>query len=167
MIKIALTQDKTSLISDEDADLVSQFKWSAVRRKGKWYTLTNLPGGGGTTSIHRLVCGLKTGDPAKVDHIDGNGLNNQRSNLRLCDNQRNRWNSASHVGGTSRYKGVSWHKFKSGAGKWRGQITVDGVKYRLGLFDTEEAAARACDALMIELHGEFARLNFPLEVENG
>ncbi len=162
-LKIKLSQDKWAEIDDEDYILIKAYKWYAVCRRSTWYTLADKIGGGGTVSMHRLISGLKTGDPRKVDHRDGDGLNNRRSNLRVCDNQRNRWNSKSVTDTTSKYKGVSWHKFRSGNGRWRASITVDGVKNRLGFFDTEEEAARAVDAFMIEHHGEYARLNFPIE----
>jgi len=78
----------------------------------------------------------------QVDHRDHDGLNNRQSNLRLCSQEENKRNSGPYKGGTSRYKGVAWHK---SAGKWQAYIRKDGKLSHLGLFLTEEAAAQAYD----------------------
>lgn len=166
MMRLKLTQGKVALLDDEDEGLVIPYRWCAIHNHGNWYGIANIPhpkysGRSLSLQLHRLILGLGYTDPQKVDHRDGDGLNNQKSNLRVADSQQNSWNRRGNRNTTSIYKGVSWHQFKSGNGKWRGQLTIDGTKHRLGLFDVEEDAARACDKLMLEMHGEFARLNFP------
>jgi hypothetical protein len=95
------------------------------------------------------------------DHIDGNGLNNQRSNLRLSIRHGNHKNaSKKNVLSTSLYKGVYFYK----AGHtWRAEIQCDHERHFLGDFEIEEDAAHAYDKKAKELFGEFARLNFPEE----
>jgi hypothetical protein len=169
MITLKLTQGKeTRLDDDVDMGYINGFKWAAIQNNGKWYAVTNVPHPTGkrlwvSWQLHRLIMGLGYGDPQRVDHIDGDGLNNQRSNLRLADAQQNRWNSKP-VGGTSKYKGVNWHQFKNGTGKWRAQAKVDGKQHHLGLFTDEVEAAKVVDAFYVKAFGEFAYLNFPLEV---
>jgi hypothetical protein len=111
---------------------------------------------------HRIVYALATGEPLPptLDHINGVKDDNRPSNLRPVTDANNRCNSGSREG-TSRYCGVSWCKRLE---KWKVQITLDYKQRHLGYFHDEEEAARAYDAAAIELHGEFARLNFPQEV---
>jgi hypothetical protein len=113
--------------------------------------------------MHTLITGLPF-----VDHADGDGLNNQRYNLRPADhtlNNANRRPATTHSGKakSSRYKGVHW--FKPGPGKgrarWHAQIRIGGRDRSLGYFYDEEAAARAYDAAARAEWGEFAHPNFP------
>lgn len=96
----------------------------------------------------------------RVDHIDGNPLNNQRSNLRLATPAQNKHNSRKRKATSSIYKGVS--KLKN---SWKAQITVHGKTTRLGKFETEKEAALAFDEAARKLQGPFAKLNFPKEGE--
>jgi len=93
-----------------------------------------------------------------VDHIDHNGLNNTRRNLRICTKEQNARNQRPQKGRSSQFKGVCWHK---GERKWYSRIQNDGRQQSLGLFDDERDAARARDAAALALHGEYASLNLP------
>jgi hypothetical protein len=106
--------------------------------------------------MHRLILGAPEG--VLVDHVDGDGLNNTRANLRLCTSSQNAANIKA-VWGCSRYKGVSPH---SASSRWQVILTYMGERIYLGLFDDEEEAARAYDRKALELRGEYAHLNFPL-----
>ena len=115
--------------------------------------------------VHRLIWKIETGeDPIGVDHINGDTTDNRFSNLREANQVKNGVNRGKPSNNTSGFKGVSWHKQGKG---WAAQlgIRVDGArsKIHLGLFDTPEEAARAYDEKALELHGEFAKLNFPKE----
>ena len=92
-----------------------------------------------------------------VDHIDGNGTNNRRTNLRLCTRAQNLYNSRPRAS-RSQYKGV---RFDKRTGKWIAEITHRGRKHYLGAFDNEIEAAQAYDRKAGELFGPYARLNFP------
>jgi len=92
-----------------------------------------------------------------VDHIDGNGLNNTRANLRICTYQQNVCNCKSR-GGDSKYKGISWDKRSK---KWRAKIRYNSKDKHLGVFEDEIEAAREYDREAAKLFGEFAYLNFP------
>jgi AP2 domain len=102
--------------------------------------------------MHKLL----TGYP-KTDHRDGDGLNNQRYNLRETTDAQNGANTGPRTG---RYKGV--HRYE-GQGLWRAQIQVNGIKNHIGVYSSEESAARAYDQAALAIWGEFARLNFPYD----
>jgi HNH endonuclease len=162
MVKIALTQNQTALIDDKDYEMISRFKWQALWRPNRRLFVAGScnwdPGQKRaiTTLMHRLILDAPKG--LFVDHVDGNCLNNQRSNLRLCTNRQNsqnRWRL--HSNNTSGYKGVSQRK---DSGKFFAYITFDSLKIHLGCFATAEEAARAYDKVASKLFGEFASLNF-------
>lgn len=104
--------------------------------------------------MHRIILGV-TDPNVKVDHIDGNRLNNLTSNLRICSVHENNLNRRNKKTSSSRYKGVHRTKYS-----WRSQIQFNGVKYALGSFPTEVEAAKAYDAKAKELFLEFAVTNF-------
>jgi HNH endonuclease/AP2 domain len=104
--------------------------------------------------MHKMI--IRGGE---VDHIDGNKLNNQRSNLRPVTHQQNIFNAGRHRDSSSQYKGVSYDPIR---GKWRAQIMVDGRGIFIGRFPEERFAAYAYDIAAGDLFGEFAHLNCPL-----
>lgn len=154
MKEIQLTRGLVALIDDEDYELVSQYNWHARRGNNTFYaTVKNSI----HIHMHRLILGLDKND-LEVDHIDGNGLNNQRSNLRKATSTQNKVNRPKvHIGSSSQYKGVCWDKNRN---KWQANITVDYKLKYLGRFNSEEEAARAYDKAASELHGEYSILNF-------
>ena len=146
------------LVDDADYDLVVGHRWH-IRAGGKnLYACASV--NGTSVSMHRLVLGAAAG--TVVDHIDGNGLNNRKANLRLCTRKQNfqngRWRETR--GRTSRFKGVWWIKRRCRR-CWRAAITADMIRRNIGSFHTELEAAEAYDEAARRLHGEFARLNFP------
>jgi hypothetical protein len=111
--------------------------------------------------MHRLILG--TPDDLEVDHIDGNGLNNCRSNLRHVTRSQNLQNTRKRKNKkTSQYRGVS---LISGSTLWTAHISIDGKPTSIGRFLTAEDAARAYDEVARIHYGEFGRYNFPEEGE--
>jgi hypothetical protein len=105
--------------------------------------------------MHRLIMDAPAN--MQVDHIDGDGLNNTRSNLRLCSNMQNCHNQGVAANNKSGYRGVSWDARR---GKWRAVIMVNGRLRSLGYHATPADAAIAYDSAARQLFGEYARLNF-------
>lgn len=151
---LQLGNGMVSFLDEEDKDLAGLSWWwdgSYVKGPGKTY-------------LHRLIVSRAVGEIPKgmvTDHIDGDGLNNRRGNLRLATRAQNSANAAPR-GGASKYRGV----FK-GKGKWCAQIAKGGVRISLGSFDTEEEAAAAYDETAKSLHGQFARLNLSPVMNSG
>ncbi len=163
--EILLTKGYMALIDTADLPLVSG-KWHAIvnPNTGKVYAAQE-PGRengrriGRVVFMHRAILGITDPD-TKVDHRDSDGLNNVRDNLRIATNSQNGCNRGVGGSNTSGFKGVSFHAHR---GKWHAEIMIDGKATRLGYFETATEAAVAYDKAATELHGEFARLNFPEE----
>lgn len=156
MKKIKLTQGQVALIDDEDFEFLSKWKWHAIKGYRNFYAARCEPRPTNKSFTVRMHSVL-TGEAGSVDHIDGNGLNNQKSNLRLCTVAQNNMNSKPYMNSTSKYKGVSFDKDRN---TWRAAIKKEGKDYSLRRHKTEESAARAYDKKAKELFGEFAYLNF-------
>lgn len=157
MKKIPLTQGKFAIVDNRDYLRVSKFKWYAsCVRKFLWYAKRHTPrrnGKQGTILMHRLILDAPKG--AHTDHINGNGLDNRRSNIRPCTNRQNCQNQQKRRG-TSKFKGVCWHKT---SGWWRAQIGHLGKVIYLGDFTNEKDAAEAYDKAAVKYFGEFANTN--------
>lgn len=154
-------KERYAKISPQDAELVLKYKWSvtSTRKYGErlYYARTNVGPRNSRKALkmHRLI--MNAPDGVHVDHINGDGLDNRRENLRIATAQQNSANSRKPRGClTSKFKGVAWHK---NAGKWRAYIAVNRGQRHLGLYDDEIEAARAYDAKAREVWGEFANLN--------
>jgi hypothetical protein len=145
--KIPLTQGKTALIDAADFSRVSAFRWIALRNGRNWYAM-RWPG----IYMHRLILGVR-----EVDHINGNGLDNRRCNLRPATRSQQMQNSRKRLDTSSLYKGVYWDKTY---GIWRAQIRINGRAISLGRFDNEVEAAKAYDKAAKEAFSEYARTNF-------
>jgi len=104
--------------------------------------------------LHRMI--MNAPDGVQVDHINGDKLDNRKSNLRLCSNAQNQRNRPIQKNNTSGYKGVVW---MSDRNKWRAQVFLDGKNHIVGCFDSPRDAAIAYNQKALELHGEFAKLN--------
>jgi hypothetical protein len=151
--RIPLTRGKFVLVDAEDYYRLVKFRWTASASGNTFYASR---GHNGTTlMMHRAIMGAPK--HLVVDHIDHNGLNNRRSNLRLSSLAQNSCNVVSRKG-TSKYKGVHWKRINK---KWVASIQLNGKAYHLGCFADEIAAAIAYDEKAKVLHREFACLNFP------
>lgn len=158
MREIPLTQGYVALVDDEDYEEVSRFRWYVRVNKQYAYASRKIKVGGKWVEVHMHRVLLNAQDGMVVDHIDGNGLNNLKGNLRLATISGNNHNSRIRKDNTSGYKGVHWN---SRASKWRAEIRLNGKVKFLGYFDDPIEAAKTRDKAAVELHGEFAKLNFP------
>jgi len=156
MIEIPLHSKKYpglfALIDDEDYGLVNQYDWYPVWRKASktFYAKTS---DGSEIYMHRLILNIRSSE--HTDHKDHNGLDNQKSNIRICNHSQNQANRKSE-GGTSKFKGVCWNKQ---AKKWMARIKLNQKCIYLGYFGGEIEAAQAYDKKARELFGEFALTN--------
>lgn len=150
MKKIALTQGKYALVDDADFEELNQYKWhysgGYARRNAKV-----VDGKREIAQMHRFI--LQTPDGFDTDHIDHNGLNNQRANLRVATRSQNQMNKGITKSNKSGLKGVSWHKTNK---QWQAQINVRGKNIHLGIFRTKEKAYEAYCNACEEHHGEFS-----------
>jgi hypothetical protein len=151
--------DAITMVDDSDFKSLMDCKcrWSASnysRNSKTIYVTARIDGK--RVPMHRVI--LNAPDGMEVDHIDGNGLNNQRSNLRLVTTQQNSWNRGIKSTNKSGYKGVC---FRKASNMWRSSIWLNGKYISLGSFFCLIKAAKAYDTAAIKYFGEFARLNFP------
>lgn len=160
-ISIPLNKGLTAVIDAIDGDLCA-FAWNLSTRKRYEYFYAQAYIHPRNQLMHCIIFERMIGRPLQkgelVDHIDRDGLNNRRSNLRLATTSQNMQNRPRQKNNSSGYKGVTFHKKR---GEWRAKISVNGVTNNLGIFSSPEAAARAYDAAAREHFGEFAYLNFP------
>jgi hypothetical protein len=150
--QIPLPCGRAVLVDDEDAELVSGYPWHHTKGHASYSDASTDKN---ARYMHRMIMG----DPEdkEIDHINGNGLDNRKINLRVCTHAQNMKNRKKRSSPTSStYKGVSWHKRE---GKWIARIYSDGICYYLGYYDDEVKAARAYNDRARELHGEFCSLN--------
>jgi hypothetical protein len=148
-----------AMVDDSDYEWLNQWKWgvkpSAKTTYTNRYDQSKSPPR--MTYMHRLIMPDAAGKHIDhIDHIDGNGLNNQRSNLRTCTQAQNAMNRRLASNNTSGFKGVIWDKSTN---KWR----VNVKRIRVGYFTCLIKAARAYDQAAIKHFGEFAKLNFPIK----
>lgn len=158
---IALTKGYAALVDDEDYEMLMEVKWFAHAEGRSIYATrkTSRKEGHKCLRMHRLI--MSAPDGMEVDHVNHNGLDNRRENLRLCTHVENSRNSRRRACNTSGYKGV----YKCDH-KWRAIIGLGGRTHHLGTHATEELAARAYDAAALLHYGAFANLNFPVMGEN-
>lgn len=156
MKEIELSQGKKASVDDRDFEWLNQWKWYCTPiKRGTCYAARHIYIGGKRTNLfmHQLL--LITPERMEIDHLDGNGLNNTRNNIRICSHAENIHNSSAIIK-SSRFKGVSWHAKDK---RWRAQIAVNGTRVHLGQFTDEREAAFAYNKAAVLYFGEFARLN--------
>lgn len=160
-VEVPLSQGRVALIDAEDAERVNQFKWTAHvkknRKKQSFYARRSIWGKEKQVTIwlHRFI--MNAPKDLQVDHINGNGLDNRKINLRLATNSQNHCNIPRENNWTG-FRGVGRHR---GSSKFYARIKKNGKQNDLGVFETAEEAAHAYDKKAVEIHGDFATLNFP------
>lgn len=149
---IALTNGMEVKVDDQDFEELSKFRWyfgfyqPGRPERGRAFRSENRK----SIQMSRQIMGAQPGQI--VDHVNGDGLDNQRDNLRFCTHQQNMQNRGATQG--KKYKGV--HRYGN---QWLAEIGVNGTNRIVGAFDTPEEAALAYDKAARELFGEFARVN--------
>jgi len=161
MKEIKLTQGQIALVDDEDYSVLNSKKWFARKRKTKYgqdyYAGININTvkGQRALNMHRYILSIFD-SKIQIDHIDNNGLNNQKSNLRVATNKQNCCNKKVSGIGTSKYKGVTVRKRD---GKYVASIKVNYRNKHIGIYIHEVDAAIAYNEAAIKYFGEFAKLN--------
>ncbi len=158
MMKIPLSKGKFAIVDDVDFELVNRYKWHTKDTKtGKrWYANRSVWGPPRKNILlHRFLLNPKPDE--QCDHINGDGLDNRRSNLRIATNSQNNMNRQKQSGKySSHFKGVTWHKLGN---KWMAQIHFNNKILYLGLFLNEIDAAKAYNLAASKYFGEYANLN--------
>jgi len=159
MKEIPLTQGKFAQIDDEDFETISQYRWVAAKYKRSFYAVTKIKDDHGVWrnhKMHRIVLGIQN-PKVFIDHRNGDGLCNIRSNIRICTPSENGKNRRVGNNSTSGLKGVHW---VPGVKKWRARIMLNYIRHNIGYFETKELAGIAYDEYAKTMHGHFANLNF-------
>ena len=155
--QIRLGQGKVALVDDADYEVLKEGTWFC---SGKGYALGIIPVNDRFPLVymHRVI--LKAPKGQQVDHIDGDRLNNVRSNLRLVTSQQNQLNKRASSKSRTGLKGVHWHTLRN---KYEARIQHQGLRCHLGYFDDREMAALAYDEAARRVFGAYARCNYPGE----
>jgi HNH endonuclease len=142
-------------ISKQDLELVSPFRWDIRKSKTGAYALTVIGEGDQKRRVlmHRFI--LNAPETMVVDHVDGDGLNNSRENLRLCTMAENAANRTKPKGA------MAYHGVSGNSGWYLAAISINGVQHTLGRFPTAELAAEAFDSAARRYRNGFTALNFP------
>lgn len=156
---VPITKGYEAVIDVSDVGIVSKFNWSATTGGTTVYAHTNIrcpqTGKYKLISLHRFL--MHPPSDLQVDHIDMNGLNNRRSNLRLATQSQNQHNRRRQCNNTSGLKGVCPPERKRDG--WRARISINGKQKLLGYFPTKELAHQAYCEANAALHGEYGRYN--------
>lgn len=166
MKTLPLSRGLVAIVDDDVHEWASKVKWTALRaRDGRRTYVTRRSGPAIARRahyLHREIMQAARG--VKIDHVNGDGLDNRRQNLRVATTSQNGMNQRTQIrrGKTSRFKGVSWFAQTK---KWQAGIRVSGKGRGLGYFVNEDDAARAYDAAARREFGRFAALNFPRDGE--
>ncbi len=158
--RIPLTQGKYAIVDPQDYDRLTKYKWHVHKAPHTFYAVRSLTNGKKqprkNAQMHNLIIKIPTA--MFIDHINHNGLDNRRANLRPATRTQNIWHRKKfNIPSRSRYKGVDWLKSQK---RWRARIRVNHKRIYLGSFADEISAAQAYDDAAKRYHGEFAVLNF-------
>jgi len=150
MIGVTKNGDKF-FFDKEDLSLINKYWWHLTTSYGNKYISTRI--NNKTVLLHRLILNYPNDD---IDHINHDGLDCRRINLRVCSRSENMGNRRKKKPASSLYKGVY---FYCKHGKWKAQIQVKGKKIALGTYENEINAAAAYNKAAVFYFGEYANLN--------
>jgi len=155
--EIQLTKGQFAIVDDEMYDYLNQWKWFANNHNGKFYVVRNITVSNNKQNkiyMHRLI--LKPEKNMVIDHLNGDGLDNRKCNLRICTHAENMRNSKISINNKSGYKGVSYQENRN---NYRAQIKFNNKTINIGDFIDPIDAARAYNDAALKYHGEFANIN--------
>ena len=157
MKKIKTSQGHVVIVDDIDYPSVFLYKWQSKKRGKTYYAVRQIciEGKPVEIALHRQILCAQKGQ--HIDHINHNGLDNRRANLRFCTRSQNMGNMLKQ-NGSSQYKGVTW---KKDSHRWAAQIQCQKQKLHLGYYKREVDAAIAYDQAALNYFGSFAFINFP------
>jgi len=155
MKEIGLTRGLVSIVDDDIYEELSKHKWHALKIKRGFYAARTTWPERKMVLMHRQILSISERG-IQIDHIDGNSLNNCRTNLRICNNAENNRNKALTISNTSGFKGVSWN---SDVKKWNSRIKYNYKTYHIGLYNDLKECALSYDIAALLIHGEFAKTN--------
>lgn len=159
--RIPLTQGKYAIVDPEDFERLNKYKWYASKGGSTFYAVRSawdpVNKKKRTIKMHRQI--INPPYPLVVDHINHNGLDNRKANLRPATKSQNTINKAciKQKGAHSKYHGVTWQK---SINKWQAQIRINSIQTIIGYYNDEIKAAKAYDTAAKKYHGDFAVLNF-------
>lgn len=156
MKKIPITQGKVAIVDDADYEWLNKFKWSAQKSGNTYYAKTVYNDGNRQVKLYMHSAIMNTPAGMITDHINHNGLDNRRANLREGSYSQNNANQSKISNKASKYKGVTWDNWNN---KWKAQITVNYKNHFLGYFDNEYDAGKAYDKACKHFYEQFARTN--------
>lgn len=146
-----------ALVDDSDFDEINKYRWQLTKRAYTFYAVRRAGSKPGIiVYMHRQILGLTKESKIMVDHKDGDGLNNQTSNLRIATKSQNGQNIKARKNKLSKFKGVTKKDYGK---KWVAAINKNGKRIHLGCFESELEAAFAYNKKAVEMFGEFAYLN--------
>lgn len=156
--EIELTNGMKAIVDDEDYDYLLDYNWRALKNGKTYYAIfgKRVNGKYSNTWMHRMIMDAKNRED-EINHIDHNGLNNQKNNLRKTTHKKVMWQKNAADSKPTKFKGISFHKPSK---KWRARIFVDGKMKYLGYYKNEIEAAKGYDNEQKKHYGEFANLNF-------
>lgn len=147
-----------AIIDAEDWNRIKHITWGygygCAKKTGYPQYVGGRPKNSSQVLLHRFI--MDTPQGLHTDHINGNHLDNRKSNLRICTPAQNAMNSRKHIIQSSKYKGVSWYKRDK---CWRAYVNLGQRQIHIGYFTTEIEAAKAYNKKAKEVHKEFAYLN--------
>lgn len=160
VLGIPLTQGEIAIIDSEDFHIVSGYRWHVSKYKNVQYALSAKwnKGNPSTILMHRLVMNLKRYDGLMIDHINMNGLDNRKINLRFTDFSLNAHHCKLLSSNTTGFRGIAWNNIRCA---WQATIRVYGKRYFLGYYSSKRNAALAYDAAALRYKKDHATLNFP------
>jgi len=158
---IRLAQPRYATVDPRDYKRLRGYEWFSRKGKNSFYARRHVPGCKGKKEsliyLHQEIIEVPEG--MVVDHINHDGMDNRRANLRAATYSQNLYHRKKRSGAMySKYKGVHWHNLHN---RWAARITFEKKTIDLGYFRSEIEAAKAYDRAARKYHGEFASLNFP------